>query len=130
MENIKEIYYCKNCGYKSLENRKCKVCNNDLIKLGPIYIGKLYDENILNNIRNNISLLNLDKDERKVIDRILNCDSKLDLWYYYDIRKISSFYKNNLPKIEKILEINNGCRTHFYRLWNKNLILSKNINIL
>jgi tRNA (guanine26-N2/guanine27-N2)-dimethyltransferase len=113
MENIKEIYYCKNCGYKSLENGKCKICNNDLIKLGPIYIGKLYDENILNNIKNNISLLNLDKDERKIIDRILNCDSKLDLWYYYDIRKISSFYKNNLPKIEKILEINNGCRTHF-----------------
>ncbi|MGB9674531.1 MAG: N2,N2-dimethylguanosine tRNA methyltransferase, partial [Nanopusillaceae archaeon] len=112
-ENIKEIYYCKNCGYKSLEGGKCNICNSELIKLGPIYVGKIYKEEILEKMKNNINIIDFDKEEKKIFDRIINCDSKFDSWYYYDIRKIASFYKKDLPKIEKILEINNGCRTHF-----------------
>ncbi|MGC9133039.1 MAG: hypothetical protein ACP5GJ_01370 [Nanopusillaceae archaeon] len=113
IDNIREIYYCEKCGYKNLEGGKCKICENEMKKLGPIYIGKLYDEKILEKIKENIKILEMDKEENKVFDNIFNCDSKIDVWYYYDIRKISSYYKKNLPKIEKIILENNGCRTHF-----------------
>ncbi|BBL45383.1 tRNA (guanine(26)-N(2)/guanine(27)-N(2))-dimethyltransferase [Nanobdella aerobiophila] len=112
-ENIKYINYCKNCGYKSFEEETCKICGNKMIKLGPIYAGNMYDEEFLKKINENKNIIDLDKDEKKIMDRIISCDSKIDLPYYYDIRKISSFYKKDLPKLEYILDKNNGCRTHF-----------------
>ncbi|BFI73589.1 tRNA (guanine(26)-N(2)/guanine(27)-N(2))-dimethyltransferase [Nanoarchaeota archaeon] len=113
LENIKEIYYCNNCGYKSLEDKKCKICNSDMKKLGPIYIGNLYDNRFLEKIKENLNLIDINKEEEKIFNRIFECDSKMNIWYYYDIRKISSYYKKNLPKIDEIIKNNNGCRTHF-----------------
>jgi len=112
--NIDFIYYCKNCGYKSENEEVCKICGSKMERIGPIYKGSLYDPRLLEKIEENSKYVELDKDEKKVIDRIINCDSKIDVWYYYDIKKVAKYLKiKEIPKMEKILEINKACRTHF-----------------
>lgn len=109
INNIRKIYYCNVCGYANLEGGKCKICNNDMKELGPIYIGDIYDKEFLERIYKE----EYDKKERKIIDRIYNCDSKKKIWFYYDIRKLQSYYKKPLPKIEYFIDKFNACRTHF-----------------
>lgn len=111
LENIKTFYYCKNCHNKSLSEDICNICGNKMIELGPIYSGKIYDDFFLNKIMQYYEYL--DKEEKKIMERIYNCDSKMNVFYYFDLRSLSKFYKKNLPKIEDILKMNNACRTHF-----------------
>jgi len=114
ISNIDFVYYCKNCGYKSDKEEVCKICGNKMDRIGPIYKGNLYDDKLLEKIKENSKNIELNKDELKIINRISDCDSKIKVWYYYDIRKIAKYLKiKEIPKMEKILEINNACRTHF-----------------
>ncbi|MEM4818994.1 MAG: hypothetical protein QXX12_05305 [Nanopusillaceae archaeon] len=114
LENIKKIFYCNKCGYKSDTENICINCNKKMDELGPIYVGSLYEKRILDIFYNNCSILELDKSEKKILERIVNCDSKLNLWYYYDIRYLSKFLKiKQIPKISELIQINSGCRTHF-----------------
>jgi len=112
--NIDFVYYCKNCGYRSENERVCKICGNEMYMIGPIYKGNLYDLKVLEKMEENSKYIDLNKDERKVIDRIISCDSRVNVWHYYDIRKVARYLKiKEIPKIKRILEVNNACRTHF-----------------
>ncbi|MEM4460849.1 MAG: hypothetical protein QW038_00885 [Nanopusillaceae archaeon] len=115
LENIKYIYYCKSCGYKSDSFDICINCNRKMDILGPIYVGSLYMNKEILNMFYTISLnFDLEKEEKKILERIFNCDSKINLWYYYDIRNLGKFLKlKQMPGINEILQMNHGCRTHF-----------------
>jgi len=117
IDNLGFVYYCRNCGYKSDEDERCKICGNKMERIGPIYKGNLYDELTLKYFDANRKNFSLDKDENTIIERILGCDSKMNVWYYYDLGYIAKYLKiDRIPKMEKILEVNNACRTHFSNL--------------
>jgi len=114
VSNMDFVYYCKNCGYKSDNEEICKICGSKMERIGPIYKGSLYDIKLLEKIKENSEKFPIDRDELRVINRIFDCDSKIQTWYYYDIRKVAKYLKiKEIPKMERILEINNACRTHF-----------------
>ena len=112
MGNIKHIYYCPACHYKSVDEKICPLCKKQMKMLGPIYIGPLYDNLFVNSI---VRCRSLHKESHDVLLKILNGDFKYkDVWYYYNISLLAKSQKvPNIPKIERILEQFNAVRTHF-----------------
>ena len=113
IENIKYIYYCPKCYYKSLENETCLNCNTKTKLLGPIYIGSLWDDKFMEKIKEKIK--NMHPETIETFEKIYIGDYKCkDIWYYYDIHRVAKYLKiSKIPKIEEIIKKYNGFRTHF-----------------
>ena len=112
IENIKHIYYCSSCHYKSVDEKICPLCKKQMKMLGPIYIGPLYDDLFMKEL---MQYKLPHKESFDVLIKISNGDFKYkDLWYYYDISQLAKSQRiSNIPKIKKILEQFNAVRTHF-----------------
>ena len=112
MEYIKHIYYCPKCHYKSIEKDECPNCNLRMKLLGPIYIGPLWEDKIMEYLKENITSMHTET--IKTFEKIYNWDYKCkDIWYYYDIHKVSKYLKiSKIPKLGDLIK-HGGCRTHF-----------------
>jgi len=73
---------------------------------GPLWTGKLWDENVVEEIYKQSS-----KDNTKLYNLIslIKEESKIDVVGFYDLHKM----KKDIPKIESILEKDKVTRTHF-----------------
>lgn len=48
LEFIGEVFYCANCGYKSLNPAEvCPICSKKILKAGPLYVGPMHDRAFL-----------------------------------------------------------------------------------
>ena len=115
IDKIKFIRFCKNCLFKSLEDKVCPLCRRELDMLGPIFIGPIYDNKFIDVMSDLIKELDIWGETKKIFMQIKEGDyAKKELWYYYDIHQLAKVQKiSRLPKISEILEKYGAVRSHF-----------------
>ncbi len=122
------IIHCNKCNYRSVFtnnildiSQKCPICDSrgDLDFAGPLWIGKLHDENFLKKV---ISLNNdTISPNKKRIDKLLNYaveENNMPISYYNIHNLCQDLKLKSVPKIQNILnEIKNlgyrASKTHF-----------------
>ena len=97
LENIGFIYYCEKCKKRFSEKFKMKekcVCGNELKFTGPIYVGNLWNTELIEKM--------IDVDEEKNHDKFLKTvleESKINIPYFYKIYEL-----NKNKKIKNIIK--------------------------
>lgn len=75
---------------------------------GPLWVGKLFDQKLLEKmVRNNPF-----PEEQKFL-QLLKEESKIDVPGFYDLHALAHIYRSNPPQMEISLKRLNGARTHF-----------------
>lgn len=103
-ENIGYILHCKNCGHRetSLEQqRECELCRSKIDSAGPLWIGKIFDKEFVQNMLDEISGLSVDKICKKTIEK--NLDEAELSPTYYTLDEIASKTKSSPPKLETLI---------------------------
>ncbi|KFM15452.1 tRNA -dimethyltransferase protein [Marine Group I thaumarchaeote SCGC AAA799-D11] len=73
-ENIGYILHCKNCGHRevSLEQKQeCELCKSRIDTAGPLWIGKIFDKEFIENMLIQIPNLQVDKVCEKILNKCL-----------------------------------------------------------
>ncbi len=112
-ELIKEQQYflfCNQClNYKSSRyNREKCSCGAEFVFAGPLWIGKLFDSELLKKMLKE----NTFPEEEKFLE-LLNEESKIDVLGFINLHEIARKLKKNPPKMELALKKWKGVRTHF-----------------
>ena len=104
-EKLGYITYCKNCGARNVENMivsKCDNCNNNLQVGGPLWIGKLFDEEFIRIMKDEVKNLQVDKRCEKILDK---CLEEVELPpTYYTLDEIASITKSAPVGLEKAIK--------------------------
>ena len=103
-ENLGFILHCKNCGNRkiSLEKEKeCDSCNLQVDVAGPLWIGKIFDKDFIQEMNSNISKLQVDKSCEKTLQKCY-LESEMPATYF-TLDEIASRIKTSPPKLEKII---------------------------
>ena len=104
-ENIGYILHCKNCGHRkiSLEQHQteCELCKSEISVAGPLWIGKIFDKEFVQNMSDEISELNVDKICVKTIEK--NLDEANLPAAYYTLDEIASKTKSSPPKLDSFI---------------------------
>lgn len=112
-EMVKQQQYflfCSQClNYKNSKyNREKCSCGADFVFAGPLWVGKLFDEKLLEKIAEN----NPFPEEQKFLE-LLKEESKIDRLGFVDLHEMARIRKVNPPKMEIALKKLKGVRTHF-----------------
>ncbi|MDR2545047.1 MAG: tRNA (guanine(26)-N(2))-dimethyltransferase [Methanobrevibacter sp.] len=124
-ENIGYIAHCNKCLYRtpvkgltSTINDNCPECGEKLTIAGPLWIGRIQNQQFIEGMLHEIPFKNL-KTSKKVLKLLTTCDEEANAMIsFYDIHKISKVLKISAPKLSEVLETlkNKGfsvTRTHF-----------------
>ncbi len=116
--------FCDQClNYKSSKfNREKCSCGADFIFAGPLWVGKLFDEKLLEKIAEN----NPFPEEQKFLE-LLTEESKMDQLGFVDLHEMARIRKVNPPKMEVALKKLKGVRTHLSSTGIKSLIVIDDI---
>ncbi|RLF00504.1 MAG: tRNA (guanine(10)-N(2))-dimethyltransferase [Thermoprotei archaeon] len=89
--------YCSKCGYRELSRNtttlKCRECGGQLEKIGPLWIGKIFDTAFCDEVLNEIKCLGLSKSLTMKLETILS-ESDINK-LYYTTENISRVIKMN-----------------------------------
>jgi len=123
-ENIGYIAHCNKCLYRtpvkgltSIINDNCPECGEKLTIAGPLWIGRIQDQQFIEGMLHEIPFKNLKTS--KSLKLLTTCDEEANAMIsFYDIHKISKVLKISAPKLSEVLETlkNEGfsvTRTHF-----------------
>jgi tRNA (guanine26-N2/guanine27-N2)-dimethyltransferase len=119
-EQLKEhgyLTYCCDCmGSKVVtgifNTKKCD-CGSKLDYAGPLYVGKLFDPELINKIFNSV------KNNKELYNflKIIKEESKIERVGFYDLHQFCKKHKLTIPKLDllinKIKKKNKVARTHF-----------------
>lgn len=103
-ENLGYILHCKNCGHRrtSLEQEeKCELCESKIDNAGPLWIGKIFDKEFIQNMLVEISNLEVDKVCEKTISKCL-AESEMPVTYF-TVDEVASKMKSSPPKLENVI---------------------------
>ena len=104
-EKLGYISYCKHCGARNVENMivsKCDNCNNNLQVGGPLWIGKLFDEEFIRIMKDEVKNFQVDKRCEKILDK---CLEEVELPpTYYTLDEIASITKSAPVGLEKAIK--------------------------
>ena len=128
LQNLGYIIYCPKCLYREpIRNYpiikdipQCPRCNSNIEIIGPLWLGKLVDKELLNNMKNELSKINwLQTINRitKLLD-MLAMESEIRNPFYYKVDELCSKLRTHMPKILNIIECLESkgyrtTRTHF-----------------
>ena len=123
VNNLGFIFWCKNCfntnfSNEPFEERYCE-CKNKKDYAGPLWIGKIFDENVIEKMISENEVRNYkNKVEIRKILTTTKEESKINTPYYFDLHEIFKKLKIPAQSFEKIMEKikNKGhkvSRTHF-----------------
>ncbi|MBT5200477.1 MAG: tRNA (guanine-N1)-methyltransferase [Thaumarchaeota archaeon] len=104
-ENIGYIIHCKSCGHRktSLQQElKCELCESKTSIAGPLWIGKLFDKEFVENMSKEIPNYKVDKICEKTINKCIK-ESEMPATYY-TLDEIASKMKRSPPKLESLIE--------------------------
>ncbi len=103
-ENVGYIVHCKNCGNRktSLEQiQKCELCQSENKIAGPLWIGKLFEKEFMENMIQEILNFSVDKACEKILQK---CLAESDMpGTYFTLDEIASRLKSSPPKLEDAL---------------------------
>ncbi|MEN3028587.1 MAG: tRNA (guanine(10)-N(2))-dimethyltransferase [Aquificaceae bacterium] len=112
------ILYCDRCLYRegvSLEGLKasCPHCHSRLHLAGPLWLGELWDREIVEKIWQLKDRLEVSENTLKILRRIRE-EAKLQTTGFYTISALGKALKiGQPPPMERFLEVFEGVRTHF-----------------
>jgi len=100
-ENIGYILHCKNCGHRKMsleQEQECELCRLKISIAGPLWIGKIFNKEFIQNMIVEIPNLQVDKVCEKTLHKCLE-ESEMP-GTYFTIDKIASKMKSSPPKLE------------------------------
>lgn len=117
LKNQGYFLYCPSCLFHSITLNifnlsSCPNCKEKIDYAGPLWLGDLWDKNLLKSINVNKASY----DAYKLLERI-NGEADIAEVGLYDTSKIAEKYKINLPKMEiiinRLVKKHKASRTHF-----------------
>jgi len=109
------FHYCNKCLNRktSPHNHEICQCKNKFLTAGPLWIGNLFNKDLLKKIqKQNYSKIIDHKENIKFLETIFQ-ESEKNILGFYDLHKIAKIYKLKLPKIEAIVSKLKATRTFF-----------------
>ena len=103
-ENLGFIIHCKNCGHRktSLEQQhECELCKSKTSIAGPLWIGKIFDKEYVNDMIEEIPNLIIKKSCEKTLYKCLD-EAEMSA-NYFTLDEIAKKVKSSPPKLEKIM---------------------------
>ncbi len=103
-ENIGYILHCKNCGNRktSLEQiHECKLCKSKNIIGGPLWIGKIFEKEFIENMIKEIPNFTVEKVCGKTLQKCL-AESEMP-GTYFTLDEIASKLKSSPPKLVEVI---------------------------
>ncbi|MFA5331382.1 MAG: tRNA (guanine(10)-N(2))-dimethyltransferase [Methanoregula sp.] len=103
------IMQCPSCAYREEkpgmfpESATCPHCNRPLIPIGPLYLGKLFQDEIMAQMKE--QLVGMELGTKKELGKILEiCSEELPTSSHYDYHMLAQSLVLSPPKIETVLE--------------------------
>ncbi|MGE0242369.1 MAG: tRNA (guanine-N1)-methyltransferase [Nitrososphaeraceae archaeon] len=110
-DNLGYIRHCFKCGERNFSyihsDNLCPICNNIFNTAGQLWIGRLFDKNVINKLLTKYFLDDFNNDKKyKQIKQIFSISSnELDtIPYYFSVDEIGSMLKASPKKIDVIIE--------------------------
>ena len=103
-ENLGFIIHCKICGHRktSLEQQQeCELCKSKTSIAGPLWVGKIFDKEYVNNMIEEIPNLKIKKSCEKTLYKCLE-ESEIP-GMFFTLDEIAKKMKSSPPKLEKII---------------------------
>lgn len=103
-ENIGYILHCKNCGHRKIsleQKQECELCELKIDVAGPLWIGKIFDKQFLQDMLLEIPNLKVDKNCEKILGKCLK-ESEMPATYF-TIDEIAAKMKASPPKLENAI---------------------------
>ena len=103
-ENLGYILHCKNCGNRktSIEQiQECELCKSKNKIAGPLWIGKIFEKQFIENMLKEIPNFTVEKVCEKIIQKCL-AESEMPATYY-TLDEIASRLKSSPPKLENTI---------------------------
>lgn len=103
-KNLGYILHCKNCGHRETileQEQECKLCKSKISIAGPLWIGKIFDKEFVQNMISEIPNLEVDKVCEKVLSKCLK-ESEMP-GTYFTLDEIASKMKSSPPKLENAI---------------------------
>jgi len=104
-ENIGYIIHCKNCGHRKTtlqQELECELCKSKTSIAGPLWIGKIFDKEFVENMLQEIPNYKVDKICEKTISKCVK-ESEMPATYY-TVDEIASKMRSSPPKLEILIE--------------------------
>ena len=103
-ENLGYIVHCKNCGHRKTtleQKQECELCKSKISIAGPLWIGRIFDKEFVQNMILRTPDLTVDKNCEKTLYKCLN-ESEMPATYF-TLDKIASKMKSSPPKLENVI---------------------------
>jgi len=103
-KNIGYIIHCKNCGHREItleQKSECELCQSKTSIAGPLWIGKLFDREFVENMLLEIPNVKVDKNCEKILNKCL-AESEMP-GTYFTLDEIASKMKSSPPKLENAI---------------------------
>ena len=103
-ENIGYIIHCKNCGHRKISKKQeheCELCELKTSIAGPLWIGKIFDKEFVEDMLLEIPNLTVDKNCEKILGKCL-AESEMP-GTYFTLDEIASKMKASPPKLEEVI---------------------------
>ena len=104
-ENIGYILHCKNCEHREIsleQKQKCGLCKSEIEIAGPLWIGKIFDKEFIENMLVQIPNLQVDKVCEKILNKCL-LEAEMPATYY-TLDEVAKKMKSSPPKLEDVME--------------------------
>ena len=103
-KNLGYILHCKNCGHRETaleQEQECKLCKSKVSVAGPLWIGKIFDKEFIQNMISETPNLEVDKICEKTLFKCLK-ESEMP-GTYFTLDEIASKMKSSPPKLENAI---------------------------
>ena len=103
-ENVGYILHCKHCGHRKIaleQEQECELCKLKISNAGPLWIGKIFDREFIQDMLSEIPNLEVDKACEKILSKCL-AESEMP-GTYFTLDEIASKMKASPPKLENAI---------------------------
>ena len=103
-ENLGYILHCKECGHRKTaleQEQECELCRSAVSVGGPLWIGRIFDREFVENMSEENSRLETDKSCEKILCKCLE-ESEMPAMYF-TVDEVASTMKSSPPKLEKAI---------------------------
>ncbi len=118
LKSVGYLLYCDSClyregvGLESLRDR-CPHCGNRLLWAGPLWLGELWDKDLVESLWQIRGMVEISKETNKLL-KLIREESKINSLGFYTISSMARAFKiGQPPPIGKFLKVFEGVRTHY-----------------